>query len=167
MTLQNAVRQQIWAVDQGVALMNADPLEAVLHRAYLAAPTFGVGLMSTFAAVGLILAAIGVFSVMAYTVSLQTHEIGIRMALGAEPSGVMRMIVLRGLRPIAAGIVVGVIASYYLTRVMSNQIYGIAVTDPWTFAAVVVVLAAVGLAACVLPARRAMRVDPLIALRAG
>jgi putative ABC transport system permease protein len=166
MTLAHTVREQIWAVDRGVALMNADPLEAVLHRAYMAAPTFGFGLMSTFAAVGLILAAIGVFSVMAYTVSLQTHEIGIRMALGAEPRGVMRMIVLRGLRPIVAGVVVGVIASYYLTRVLSNQIYGIGVTDPWTFAGVVVGLAAIALAACVLPARRAMLVDPLIALRA-
>ena len=103
---------------------------------------------------------------MAYTVSLQTHEIGIRMALGAEPRSVMRRIVLRGLRRIVAGLIVGVIASYYLTRVLSNQIYGIGVTDPWTFAAVVVGLAATALAACVLPARRAMRVDPLIALRA-
>ena len=93
MTLAHSVRQQIWAVDRGVALMNVDSLEAVLHRAYMAAPTFGFGLMSTFAAVGLILAAIGVFSVMAYTVSLQTHEIGIRMALGAEPRRVMRTIV--------------------------------------------------------------------------
>jgi putative ABC transport system permease protein len=89
MTLQHTVRQQIWAVDQGVALMNPDALETVLHRGYLAAPTFGLGLMSVFAAVGLILAAIGVFSVMAYTVSLQTHEIAIRMALGAEPNGVL------------------------------------------------------------------------------
>jgi ABC-type antimicrobial peptide transport system permease subunit len=165
MTLQHTVRQQIWAVDQGVALMNPDALETVLHRGYLAAPTFGLGLMSVFAAVGLILAAIGVFSVMAYTVSLQTHEIAIRMALGAEPNGVLWMILLRGLRPIAAGVVAGVIASFYLTRVMSNQIHGIAVTDPWTFGGVIVVLAAVGLVACALPARRAMRVDPLVALR--
>jgi ABC-type antimicrobial peptide transport system permease subunit len=75
------------------------------------------------------------------------------------------MILLRGLRPIAAGVVAGVIASFYLTRVMSNQIHGIAVTDPWTFGGVIVVLAAVGLVACALPARRAMRVDPLVALR--
>jgi putative ABC transport system permease protein len=165
LTLQNSVRQQIWAVDQGVALMNAMSMEEVMDRDALAAPKFGVGLMTTFAAIGLILSAIGVFSVMAYTVSLQTHDIGIRMALGAEPREVMRMIVFRGLRPIAAGAVIGVAASYGLSRLMANQIYGITATDPWTFVTVVLVLTAVAIAACVLPARRATKVDPLIALR--
>jgi putative ABC transport system permease protein len=165
LSLQNSVRQQIWAVDQGVALMNVMSLEQVLNRDALAAPKFGVGLLSTFAGIGLILSAIGVFSVIAYTVSLQTHDIGIRMALGAEPRNVMRMIVLRGLRPIIAGAVIGVGASYGLSRLMANQIYGVSATDPWTFAGVVVVLTLVGIAACVLPARRATKVDPLIALR--
>ena len=165
LTLQNSVRQQIWAVDQGVALMNVMSLEDVLNRDSLAAPKFGVGLLSTFAGIGLILSAIGVFSVMVYTVSLQTHDIGIRMALGAEQRQVMRMIVLRGLRPIIAGAVIGVGASYGLSRLMANQIYGVTATDPWTFVGVVVVLASVGTIACVLPARRATRVNPLIALR--
>jgi predicted permease len=165
LTFQNSVRQQIWAVDQGVALMNVMSLEDVLNRDSLAAPKFGVGLLSTFAGIGLILSAIGVFSVMAYTVSLQTHDIGIRMALGAEQRQVMRMIVLRGLRPIIAGAVIGVGASYGLSRLMANQIYGVTATDPWTFVGVVVVLAFVGTTACVLPARRATKVNPLIALR--
>jgi putative ABC transport system permease protein len=165
LSLQNSVRQQIWAVDQGVALMNAMSLEDVLNRDSLAAPRFGVGLLSTFAAIGLILSAIGVFSVMAYTVSLQTHDIGIRMALGAEPRDVVRMVVLRGLRPIVAGAVAGVGASYALSHLMANQIYGVTATDPWTFAGVIVVLSTVAFAACVLPARRATKVDPLIALR--
>lgn len=165
LSLINAVRQQIWAVDQGVALMNPDSLEGLLSRTAMAAPVFGVGLMGTFAAIGLILSAIGVFSVMAYTVSLQTHDIGIRMALGAEPGGVMRAILLRGLRPIVAGVMIGLGASYALSRVMASHIYGVTATDPWTYAGVAIVLTAVGLIACLLPARRATRVDPLLALR--
>jgi ABC-type antimicrobial peptide transport system permease subunit len=169
--VQHRLREQIWDVDPDVALMNVGGtrgsmlLEEVINRNTLAAPRFGAGLLGTFAAVGLILAAIGVFSVMSYTVSLQTREIGIRMALGAKPEGVMRRVLLRGLRPIAAGAALGIAASYVLSRVLESHIYGVTTTDPWTFAAVVAVLAAVGIGACVLPARRAMRVDPLIALR--
>ena len=170
-SLQHTVRQQVWAVDQNVAITHVGGargsmvLDEILRRDALAAPAFGVGLLGTFAAVGLILSAIGVFGVMAYTVSLQTHEIGIRMALGAEPGGVMRVMLLKGLRPIVAGVVIGLGASYGLTRVLASHIYGVTATDPWTFAGVVIVLMVVGVTACVLPARRAMRVDPLTALR--
>jgi putative ABC transport system permease protein len=163
--VQQTVKQQIWAVDRRVA-MTGGPLELTLQRNYLDSPRFGLVLMTTFAAVGLILSTIGVFSVTAYTVSLQKHEIGIRMALGAQPENVMRAVVLKGLRPILAGLVIGVATSYWLTRVMANQITGISTTDPLTFAGVALVLAVVGTTACVLPARRAMRVDPLTALRA-
>ena len=97
--------------------------------------------------------------------SLQTRDIGIRMALGARPAGVMRTIVWKGLLPIAIGAILGVGAAYGLSQLMASQIYGVTATDPWTFAAVVVTLTAVGVLACVLPARRAMRVDPLVALR--
>jgi putative ABC transport system permease protein len=106
-----------------------------------------------------------VFSVMAYTVSLQTHDIGIRMALGAQRDGVLKMVLLNGLKPILIGVIVGVGASYGLTKLMASQIYGVTATDPWTYAGVVAVLAIVGVIACLLPARRATRVDPLIALR--
>jgi putative ABC transport system permease protein len=161
----NNVRQQISAVDQNVALANAGSLESILNRDYFAAPEFGLVLLAVFAAIGLILSAIGVFSVVAYTVSLQTHDIGIRMALGAQPNGVMRMVMLDGLRPILLGVVVGLAASYGLTHLMASLIYGVKATDPWTFTGVVAVLAAVGTAACLLPAWRAMRVDPMVALR--
>lgn len=164
-SLERGVREQIWAVDRGVALMNVMTLDEVVQRDAFAAPRFGVGLMATFAAIGLILAAIGVFSVMSYTVSLQTHDIGIRMAHGAQPEGVVRMIVWKGLRPIVIGVVVGLGASYWLSRVMANQIYGVATTDPWTFTAVAAVLVIVAIAACIIPARRATRVNPLVALR--
>jgi ABC-type antimicrobial peptide transport system permease subunit len=170
-SLVDTLRREIAAVNPDVAIMQGRSardsmlLVDIINRATFAAPKFGLGLMAAFAAVGLILAAIGVFSVMSYTVSLQTRDIGIRMALGARASSVMRAIVLKGLLPIAIGAAVGVGAAYGLSQLMANQIYGVAVTDPWTFTGVVMVLGVVGLLACVLPARRAMRVDPLIALR--
>jgi putative ABC transport system permease protein len=159
------VRQVVSSVDSNVALGNADSLETILHRDFVAAPEFGLVLLAVFAGIGLILSAIGVFSVMAYTVSLQTHDIGIRMALGAQPNGVMKMVLLKGLWPIFVGIAAGLAASYALTRLMASQIFGVTATDPWTFVSVVIVLTAVGMAACLLPARRATQVDPLIALR--
>ncbi len=164
-SILNQVRQQVSSVDQNIALANAGSLESILHRDFFAAPEFGLILLVIFAGIGLILSAIGVFSVMAYTVSLQTHDIGIRMALGAQPSGIMKMVLLNGLRPILVGVVIGIAASFGLTRLMNTLIFGVKTTDPWTFGGVVIVLAAVGLLACVLPARRATQVDPLIALR--
>ncbi|HTZ73737.1 MAG TPA: ABC transporter permease, partial [Candidatus Aquilonibacter sp.] len=164
-SILNEVRQQVSSVDQNIALANAGSLESILHRDYFAAPEFGLILLAIFAGIGLILAAIGVFSVMAYTVSLQTHDIGIRMALGAQPSGIMKMVLLNGLRPILVGVAIGIAASFGLTGLMKTLIYGVTTTDPWTFAAVVVVLTVVGIAACLLPARRATQVDPLVALR--
>ncbi|HEY6467206.1 MAG TPA: ABC transporter permease, partial [Candidatus Acidoferrales bacterium] len=164
-SILNEVERQVSSVDSNIGLADTGSLESILHRDFVASPEFGLVLLSVFAGIGLILSAIGVFSVMAYTVSLQTHDIGIRMALGAQPNGVMRMVLLNGLRPIVAGIIVGLGASYALTRSMASQIYGVTATDPWTFGGVVIVLTAVGLAACLLPARRATLVDPLIALR--
>jgi len=102
---------------------------------------------------------------MAYTVSLQTHEIGIRMALGAQQNNILQMILTKGARLLAAGILLGLFASYGLTRFMASQIWGVSATDPWTFSAVAALVVVVGLGACFLPARRATRVDPLIALR--
>ena len=109
--------------------------------------------------------AVGVFSVMAYSVSLQTHEIGIRMALGAQQSTVLKMILRKGLVIIAVGILVGEVASLLLTRVIQSQIWGVSAHDPVTFGAVLAVLIAVGVFACLVPARRATQVDPLVALR--
>jgi len=102
---------------------------------------------------------------MAYSVSLQTHEIGIRMALGAQPSNVLGMVLARGLRLIAAGVVLGEVASLVLTRFIASQIWGVSTRDPLTLGAIAALIGAAGFAACVLPARRALRVDPLIALR--
>jgi putative ABC transport system permease protein len=159
------VREEIASIDQSVALSNASTLQARLEVDYVAGPAFGLVLLGVFAGIGLILSAIGVFSVMAYSVSLQTHDIGVRMALGAQPEGVLRILMLKGLRPILAGVAGGLLASYGLTRLLASQIYGVTATDPWTFGGVVILLVLVGMTACLLPARRAMSVDPMVALR--
>jgi putative ABC transport system permease protein len=165
LSMLTSVRREIWSVDRGVALTLTGTLEDYLRRFSYAQPRFGLILFGFFATMGLILVAIGVFSVMAYTVSLQTHEIGIRMALGAQRDTVLKMVLRRGLVLIAIGIGIGEVASVGLTRVVQSQIWGVSPRDPLTFGAVLIVLIMVGAAACFAPARRATRVDPLVALR--
>jgi putative ABC transport system permease protein len=159
------VRREIWATDRGVALTLTGTLQGYLQQFSYAQPRFGLILFAVFALIGLSLVAIGIFSVMAYSVSLQTHEIGIRMALGAPRSEVLKMVLQRGLTMIAIGIAAGELASLGLTRLARSQIWGVSASDPLTFGAVLAVLIAVGVAACLVPARRATQVDPLIALR--
>jgi ABC-type antimicrobial peptide transport system permease subunit len=108
---------------------------------------------------------VGVSSVMAYSVSLRTHEIGVRMAIGAQRSNILNLVVFGGLRLIASGIVLGLVASYGLTRLLASQISGVSTTDPATFGVVAVFVVAAGIAACLIPARQAASVDPLVALR--
>ncbi len=164
-SLLNSVRKEIWSVDRNVALADTGSLESYLERFSYAQPRFGVASLGAFAGIGLLLVVIGVFSVMAYTVSLQTHEIGIRIALGAQQSNVLQMVLRKGMRLIAAGILLGLVSSFALTRLLASQIWGVSATDPLTFSIVVVIVVAVGLVACLLPARRATHVDPLVALR--
>ncbi|HVH88420.1 MAG TPA: ABC transporter permease [Terriglobales bacterium] len=159
------VRREIWSVDRGVALTLTGTLEGYLEQFSYSQPRFGLILFGVFAGIGLALVAIGVFSVMAYSVSLQTHEIGIRMALGAQQGTVLRMILRKGLLIIALGILVGEAVSLGVTRLIQSQIWGVSAHDPLTFAAVLAVLIVVGISACLIPARRATRVDPLVALR--
>jgi putative ABC transport system permease protein len=159
------VRREIWAVDSNVALSDTGTIESYLQRYGYAEPEFGLIALGTFAGVGLVLVIIGVFSVMAYSVSLQTHEIGVRMALGAQQNEILRMVLKKGLALILAGILIGLLASVGLTRFLASQIWGVSATDPWTFATVAVVILVVGLAACALPARSATQVDPMVALR--
>jgi putative ABC transport system permease protein len=165
LSLLNSVRTEIWAVDRNVAFSEAGTLTAFLQRYSYAQPEFGLVSLGAFAGIGLLLAAIGVFSVMAYAVSLQTHEIGIRMALGAQRADILRMVLSKGLALVIAGILIGLATSFVANRLLSSELWGVSASDPWTFSAVVAVVVAVGAAACLLPARRATRVDPLIALR--
>jgi putative ABC transport system permease protein len=156
--------QEVRALDPGAQISTSGTLEASLHEFYRG-PQFELVTLAAFAGIGLVLVVIGIFSVMAYTVSLRTHEIGIRVALGAQQTNILRLVLLNGFRLVAVGIVIGLFASYGLTRFLASQISGVSPTDPWTFAAVVTVVVSVGLAACLFPARRAAQVDPLVALR--
>ena len=163
--LQAAIQREIWAVDRNVALTFTGTLESFLKRFAYAGPRFSLILLGVFAGVGLVLVALGVYSVIAYTVSRQTHEIGIRMALGAGSADVLRMVLRMGLRLIVAGAGAGLAASLALGRLVTSQLWNVSPSDPLTLAGVVAVVAAAGFAACYFPARRATRVDPMIALR--
>jgi ABC-type antimicrobial peptide transport system permease subunit len=122
-------------------------------------------LLSVFAALALILACVGIYGVISYLVGQRTHEIGVRMALGAERSDVLRLVIGHGARMALVGVAIGIGAALGLTRLMANQLFGISAHDPLTFAGVAMVLIVVAVAACYFPARHAMRVDPIIALR--
>jgi putative ABC transport system permease protein len=123
-------------------------------------------LLAIFAGVALVLAAVGIYGVMSYSVAQQTREIGIRMALGAQRGDVLKMTVMEGLKLVALGLVIGLAAAFVLTRVMASLLFGISATDPVTFITISFVLLAVALLASYIPALRATRVDPMIALRA-
>jgi len=160
-----AVRREIWAVDRGVAITLTGTLTGYLRQFSYSEPRFSLILLTVFASVGLILVAVGVYSVIAYTVARQTREIGIHMALGAARRDVLRMVSAMGLRLIAIGAAIGLAASFATTRLIAAQLTGVSPHDPLTLAGVVVLMALVGVSACYFPAQKASRVDPLVALR--
>jgi putative ABC transport system permease protein len=139
-------------------------MEAVVASA-LAERRFTMLLLALFAATALALSAIGIYGVMAYFVTQRTHEIGIRMALGASPRDVLGMVLGQGVRLAAAGVVSGIAGALLVMRAIATLLYGVSPRDPWTLAALSAVLTAVALFACYVPARRATRVDPIRALR--
>jgi putative ABC transport system permease protein len=165
LSMMNAMRHEIWATDSNAALTLTGTLEGYMNQWSYAGPRFGFMLMMIFASIGLILVTIGVYSVLAYTTAQRTQEIGIRMALGAESSDVLRMVIRMGLRLVAMGVVVGLLASLAMGKIIATQLWGVSAYDTWTLALVPTLSLLTGLVACWLPARRASRVDPLIALR--
>ena len=163
--LMNSVRREIWAVDRGAALADSGTLEEYLARFSYAAPRFSLTLLSVFAGVGLVLVAIGVYSVIAYAVSRQIHEIGIRMALGAQRRDVLRLVLRMTLRLVGIGLALGLAGSFAVTRLLASQLWGVSPHDPATFVSVAAAVALAALVACYFPARRAMNVAPIVALR--
>lgn len=160
-----AVRQEVWATDPNVALTLTGTLEGYISQFSYAGPRFGFTLMLIFGSIGLILVTIGVYSVLSYTTARRTQEIGVRMALGAHGSDVLRMVVRMGLQLVALGAGIGLLVSVALARILATQLWGVSPYDPWTLTLVPAMLLLTGFLACWFPARRAARVDPLIALR--
>ncbi len=162
--LVNAARGVVQGLDPNAPVYGVRTVEELLGRS-VAAPRFNTLLLGLFAAVALILTVVGIYGVISCLVSQSTHEIGIRVALGAQASDVLKLILGQGMLLTLAGVVIGLAAAYGLTRLMSGLLYDVGATDPWTFAGVAVLLVSIAFIACYLPARRATKVDPLIALR--
>jgi len=163
--LINALAREAWNTDPSVALADPAPLARTLDTFGYAQPRFGLSLVTVFAVLGLLLVTIGVYSVIAYSTSRQTHEFGIRMALGAGAGDVLRMVLQKGLGLLLAGIALGLAVSLGVGRILVTQLWGVSQYDTLTFAAVIALLLLVGLVACWIPARRATRVNPVKALR--
>jgi putative ABC transport system permease protein len=159
-----AIRQRVHAMDPDVPIMNLRPMTEWVSGS-AAQPRFNATLLGVFAAVALLLAAIGTYGVLAYSVSLRTKEIGLRMALGAERASVRRLVVREGMTAGLTGIAVGVAASIAASRLIGALVFGVSVRDASTYVAVAILLAIVAFASCVVPAMRASRVDPMTALR--
>ena len=162
--LTGAIRQQVLAADPNQPVYNARTMEEIVSQS-MAQRRFSMMLLSIFAGVALLLAAVGIYGVMSYTVTQRTHEIGIRMALGAQRTDIVRMVVRQGMLLAVVGICLGVIAALLLTRVMSGLLYGVSASDPTTFASIAILLVSFAFLACFVPARRATKVDPMVALR--
>jgi putative ABC transport system permease protein len=162
--LNQALREVVAATDPLVPTGAIRSMDQVLSRS-LALRSFMMLLLGFFGGLALLLASVGIYGVIAFAVSQRTREIGVRMALGAKPSDVLRMVLREGTTLVGAGVVLGVAASLTLTRLLEGMVYGVRVRDPLIFAAVNLLLVAVSLVACYVPARRATRVDPLVALR--
>ncbi len=163
-TLTAAIRREVQAVDPAQPIHNIRTMEAVIARS-VSNDRLNMILLSIFASAAVALAMIGIYSVMSYTVTQSTRDIGIRMALGAKRADIVRMVVGQGLGLTSIGAVAGLASSYALTRLLESLLYGVSATDAATFAAVPVLLVAVSALACFIPARRATRVDPIVALR--
>ena len=163
-TIAAAVRREVQAVDPAQPIYAVQGMSLVIENT-VRDKSMNTTLLSVFAGVSLLLALIGVYGVMSYTVAQHTREIGIRMALGAQPAAILKLILGRGLALVSIGVGIGVAASFALTRFIESLLFGVTPTDPLTFAMIVVLLGLVALLACLIPATRALRVDPIVVLR--
>ncbi|MBV8136167.1 MAG: FtsX-like permease family protein, partial [Deltaproteobacteria bacterium] len=158
------IRQALGKINPEIVIYNDETLDGIISDS-LAARRFSMILLGIFAALALVLACVGIFGVISYLVGQHTHEIGIRIALGGQRRDVLRLILGRGVQMALIGVTVGIAGSLVLTRLMAKLLFGVSAYDPLTFLAVATLLILVALAACYIPARRAMRVDPIVALR--
>jgi ABC-type antimicrobial peptide transport system permease subunit len=160
----SAIRSAAERVDTSSVLYAVRPMQEIVARS-ISTQRMLMMLLSVFSALALLLSAIGIYGVISYLAGQRTHEIGVRMALGATNADVLRLVLGEGMRITLVGVGIGIVAALGLTRLITKMIYGVGATDPITFAGVAILLTGVALLACYIPARRAMRVDPIIALR--
>jgi hypothetical protein len=160
-----AVQRAVRAVDPRIPVYEPRTLEQVVSQA-VAQPRFSTALLLVFSGLALVLAAVGIYGVVSYAVGQRTRELGVRMALGARPLDALRLVLRDGMRPVAIGVAIGLVASLWLTRGLRSLLFEVTPTDPATLAAVSAFLIGVAAVACWIPARRASRVDPMVALRA-
>jgi predicted permease len=160
----SAIRETAERVDESAVVYGVSPLEDFVARS-IATQRLAMMLLSVFSGLALLLSAIGIYGVISYLAGQRTQEIGVRMALGATTADVLRLVLGEGMRIALVGVGIGIVAALGLTRLITKMIYGVGATDPITFAGVAILLTGVALLACYIPARRAMRVDPMIALR--
>ena len=164
LSVRDDVQRAIWSLDKSLPASKAETVEQ-MHEQQLTEPRLYTLLLGLFAGVALLLAAVGIYGVMAYSVTQRTREIGIRMALGAQRRDVLRLVIGQGMGLAFAGVVLGLIAALGATRLLTKLLFGVRATDPLTFLAIVLVLVGVTFVACYIPARRATKIDPLVALR--
>jgi putative ABC transport system permease protein len=163
-SLTGAIREQVFSIDRNIPITQVRTVEQVLASAVVQ-PRFNTILLGAFAAAALCLGAIGIYGVVSYSMARRTREIGLRMALGAQTKDVLALVLREGMSVVLVGIAIGLAGALALSRVMTGLLFGVSATDPLTFAAIPLILIAVALAACWIPARRAVKVDPMVALR--
>jgi putative ABC transport system permease protein len=164
LSLAPAAQRVIQSIDPDQPVSDVRTMESWIGNS-VARARFGTVLLALFGIVALMLAAIGIYGVISYSVTQRTHEIGIRMALGAKPGDVLRMVIKQGMTVSIIGVALGIVGAFAATRVLASMLYEVAPTDPLTFVSIPLLLSSVALLACYIPARRATKVDPMEALR--
>jgi putative ABC transport system permease protein len=164
LSMASAVRGQVAALNKDQAVFNVRTMEQAVERS-VAPRRFSMLLLTVFAVAALALASLGIYGLMSYAIAQRTREIGVRMALGAQSGNVLRLVIGQGMKLAFVGVALGLVASVALTRTMKNLLFSMSATDPATFATTALLVIAVALLACWIPARRATKVDPMIALR--